>query len=81
MSELYKRPFRVRKMATGMQITIPQGSKFSVGDKTTVFYDGFMLVVPAGSEVDEKVLVKAIKLPDKGEHSHVGSQFTGETVL
>lgn len=65
MGELYRRPFKVRKMGRGKQITVPTEAALQVEDKTTVFYDSFMVVVPKGTEVDEVKMREAIKLPAK----------------
>ena len=63
MGELYKRPFKVRQMGKGKQITVPVEAELEVGDNTTVFYDSFMVVVPKGTVVDEDKLKEAIRLP------------------
>ena len=67
MGELYKRPFKVRAMGTGKQITVPTEANLEVGDNVIVFYDSFMLVVPEGSSVDERKLLEAIKLPEESK--------------
>ena len=67
MGEIFKRPFKVRAMGTGKQITVPAESDLKVGDMTTVLYDGFLVVVPEGTAVDEKLLKEAIKLGDRPE--------------
>ena len=63
MGEIYRRPFKVRCMGKGKQITVPSEATLQVGDKTTVFYNSFMVVVPKGTIVDEGKLKEAIRLP------------------
>jgi len=65
MGEIFKRPFKVRAMGTGKQITVPAESDLQVGDMTTVLYDGFLVVVPKGTAVNEELLKRAIKLGQK----------------
>ncbi len=61
VNEIFKRPYRVRRAAaTGMEITIPSGALFKPGDVVIAFYDGFVLYVPMGTQVDEALLRRAI---------------------
>jgi len=61
MSEIFKKPARIRKAAQrGMEITIPPETPFEVGDDVTQIYDGFVLIVPKGVKVDEQLLREAI---------------------
>ena len=65
MGEIHKRPLKVRAMGKGKQITVPVEAMLEVGDRTTVFYNSFMVVVPAGSHVDEAKLREAIVIPEE----------------
>ena len=59
--EIYKRPYRVRRAAVrGKEITIPPDVKLEPGDTVVAFYDGFILYVPNGTQVDEALLRQAI---------------------
>jgi len=59
--EIYKRPYRVRRAAArGKEITIPSEVKLEPGDTVVAFYDGFILYVPKGTQVDEALLRRAI---------------------
>jgi len=61
MSEIYKRPYRVRRAAVrGKEVTIPSDVKLEPGDVVIAFYDGFILYVPKGTQVDEALLRRAI---------------------
>lgn len=61
MTEIFKRAYRVRRAAaTGMEITVPSGTPFKPGDVVIAFYDGFILYVPKGAQVDEVLLRRAI---------------------
>ncbi len=55
--EIYKRPYRIRRATvSGKEVTVPPGTKLQAGDEVTVYYDGFVLVVPRGMTVDEELL-------------------------
>ena len=43
-----------------MEITVPSGTPFKPGDVVIAFYDGFILYVPKGTQVDEVLLRRAI---------------------
>lgn len=61
VNEIFKRPYRVRRAAaTGMEITVPSGTAFKPGDVVIAFYDGFILYVAKGIQVDEALLRQAI---------------------
>ena len=61
VNDIFKRPYRVRRAAaTGMEITIPSGTPFKPGDVVVAFYDGFILYVAKGTQVDETLLRRAI---------------------
>ena len=66
MSEIYKRPYRVRRAAVrGKEITIPSDMTLEPGDIVVAFYDGFVLYVPKGTHVDEALLREAIRKVDE----------------
>ncbi len=61
MSEIYKRLYRVRRAAVrGKEVTVPSDVKLEPGDMLIAFYDGFVLCVPMGTQVDEALLRRAI---------------------
>lgn len=61
MGEIFRKPAKVRRAAQrGMEITIPPETPFEAGDEVTQLYDGFVLIVPKGVKVDEKLLQEAI---------------------
>ncbi len=61
MGEIFKKPAKIRKASQrGMEITIPPETPFEAGDEVTQLYDGFLLIVPRGSKVDEELLREAI---------------------
>ena len=63
MGEIFKRPYRVRKAALrGKEITIAPEAKMQPGDDVVQWYDGFVLIVPQGTKVNEKILRRAIGL-------------------
>lgn len=63
MQEIFKRPYRVRKAALrGKEITIAPEAKMQPGDQVVQWYDGFVLIVPRGAKVNEKMLRRAIDL-------------------
>ena len=63
MGEIFKKPAKVRKAAQrGMEITVPPETPFAPGDEVTQLYDGFVLIVPRGTEVDEGLLRQAITI-------------------
>lgn len=60
--EIYKRPYRVRRAAArGKEITIPSEVALEPGDTVVAFYNGFVLFVPKGTQVNETLLRKAIR--------------------
>jgi hypothetical protein len=65
--EMFKRPYRVRKAAKwGKEIAIAPEAKMEPGDEVVQWYDGFVLIVPRGTRVDEKMLKRAIQLEGEG---------------
>jgi len=65
-TEIYKRPYRVRRAAVrGKEITIPSDMALEPGDTVIAFYDGFVLYVPKGTKVDEVLLREAIRKVDE----------------
>lgn len=66
MSETLKHRYIIRKQRYHYkQITVPVECSLEANQRVTVIHDGWgMLVVPAGSTVDEVKLVKAIELPE-----------------
>ena len=63
MGELYKRPYRVRKAAlSGKEITIAPEAGLRPGDEVVEWFDGFVLIVPKNTKVDEKLLRRSIQL-------------------
>ena len=63
MSELLRRKYRIRRAALhGKEITIPPDASLELGERVLQIYDGFLLIVPTGSKVDEHLLRRAIKV-------------------
>jgi hypothetical protein len=62
---MYSRPYIVRKATTqgGKEVTVPPFSQLEPGDKVVVLCNGFMLVLPEGATVNEKLLKQAIGMP------------------
>jgi len=61
VGEIYKRPYRIRKATIrGKEVTVPPEADLNPGDNVTVYYDGFLLVVPKGVTVDEVLLRKSV---------------------
>ena len=59
--EIYKRPYRIRRATLrGKEITVPPEAQLQPGDEVTVYYGGFLLVVPKGSKVDEDLLRRSV---------------------
>lgn len=59
--EIYKRPFRIRRATLrGKEVTVPPEARLQPGDEVTVYYDGFILVVPRGVKVDEDLLQQSV---------------------
>ncbi len=60
-SEIYKRPYRIRRATlSGKEVTVPPEARLQPGDEVTVYYDGFLLVVPKGAKVDEDLLRQSV---------------------
>jgi len=63
MGELYRKPGKIRKAAQrGKEITIPPEATLNVGDEVLLLSNGFVLIVPKGSKVNEKLLERAIQI-------------------
>jgi hypothetical protein len=63
MGEIFRRPYRVRKAAVrGKEITIAPEAKMQPGDEVVQWFNGFVLIVPRGTKVNEKMLRRAIEL-------------------
>lgn len=59
--DIFKRPYKIRKATVrGKEITVPPEAELQPGDEVTVYYDGFILVVPRGVKVDEDLLRQSI---------------------
>ena len=66
MGEILKRRYKVRAQGTtGRQITLPPQVTFKKGDEVTLLHDGWVVIVPAGTPVDEQLIHQAIKLRKK----------------
>ena len=63
MGILYRKPSRIRKAAQrGKEITIPPEADLQIGDEVLLLSNGFVLIVPKGSKVNEKLLERAIQV-------------------
>ncbi|MBA7689442.1 hypothetical protein ES703_97949 [subsurface metagenome] len=64
---ILRRPYIIRRATSisGKEVTVPGDCPLEPGDKVVVLSDGFMVVVPEGSEVDEGLLKRSIKLRGK----------------
>lgn len=61
VGEIYKRPYRIRKATIrGKEVTVPPEADLHPGDDVTVYYAGFLLVVPKGVMVDEVLLRQSV---------------------
>jgi len=71
VGEVYKRAYRIRRAAVrGKEVTIPSDmSKLQPGDMVIAFYDGFVLYVPMGTQVDEALLLRAISVRTEARYS------------
>jgi len=66
MDEIYRRPYSVRKAALRrMEITIAPEAKIQPGDEVVQWYDRFVLIVPQGAKVTERILGRATDLESK----------------
>lgn len=64
MEEFYRYPYKIRKAANyGKEVTVAPEAKLEIGDEVTQICDGFILVVPKGTRVNEEAIRKAIQLP------------------
>lgn len=72
MGELFKKPSRVRKAAQrGKEITIPPEADLKIGDEVLLFSNGFVLIVPKGTKVNEKLLERAIQVIKVDEETEI----------
>ena len=63
MSEILRRRYKVRGQGNrGLQITLPPEVNFKKGDQVTLLHNGFVLIVPVETPVDEQMVKEAIKL-------------------
>jgi hypothetical protein len=63
MGELLKRKYQVRRASVyGKEVTLAPDTLLQPGDTVVQIYDGFVLIVPIGTEIDEDLLKKAIML-------------------
>ena len=61
MGEIYRKPAKIRKASQrGKEMTIPPEAEFEAGDDVLQLYNGFVLVVPKGTKVNEELLRQAI---------------------
>ena len=61
MREIFKRSYIVRRASLrGKEVSLPPEAPVKPGDKVIVFYDGFVLYVSRGTQVDETLLRRAI---------------------
>lgn len=62
MGEIFKRGYRVRRAAKwGKEITLAPEALLRPGDEVVQFYNGFILLVPKGTKVNEELLRRAIE--------------------
>ena len=58
-----KRRYKIRAQGySGRQVTLPPEVRFKKGECVTLLHDGFVVIVPAGTPVDEELLKQSIKL-------------------
>ncbi len=63
MGDLFKKPTKIRRAAQrGKEITIPPEADLQVGDEVLLLSNGFVLIVPKGTKVDEALLERAIQI-------------------
>ncbi len=63
MSELLKRKYQIRRASTyGKEITLAPDTPMQPGDTVVQIYDGFVLIVPMGTKIDEELLRQAISV-------------------
>ena len=67
MGQIFRRPYVVRKATSegGKEVTVPPFCDLQPGDKVVAISDGFLVVVPEGTAVNEELLRRAIKLEGK----------------
>lgn len=65
MGEILKRRYTVRGQGyKGKQITLPPEVAFVKGTPVTLLHNGFVLIVPPETKVNEKLLRRAVELPE-----------------
>lgn len=61
--EIFKKLYKVRKSSRrGKEVSFPAEVPIKPGESVIAYYDGFVLYVPKGAIVNEKLLIKAVKL-------------------
>ena len=70
MKELKTKQYRVRRPVSGAkygaEVTLPADwAKDHMGEMVTAIYDGVVIYVPAGMEVDEELIKRAIRKSHK----------------
>ena len=64
MGEVLKRRYKVRTQSNKyLQVTLPLECSFEPGQLVTLIHNGWVLIVPAGTPVDEKMIELAIGVP------------------
>jgi len=62
---LFRQPYPVRRAGQrGKEITVPPHAPFKPGQEVIAYYSqspGFVLYVPEGIEIDERLLLQAIR--------------------
>jgi hypothetical protein len=71
--EIFKRPYRIRRATIrGKEVTIPPEAQLQPGDEVSVYYDGFVLVVPRGVKVNENLLRQSMGVGHEGSEPTEG---------
>jgi len=70
MKELKTKQYRVRRPVSGFkygaEVTLPADwAKDHMGEMVTAIYDGVVIYVPSGVEVDEELIKRAIRKSHK----------------
>lgn len=72
MGKLFNKPSKIRKAAQrGKEITIPPEADLQIGDEVILFSNGFVLIVPKGSKVNEKLLERAIQVIEVDDETKI----------
>ncbi len=65
MGEILRRRYKVRSQSEKYkQITLPPECYFEPGQRVTVIHDGWVVIVPMGTAVDEQMIDRAIGLKE-----------------